>query len=219
MDKFLGAFSEKTTAQKTIIIILVTAVFLILLAALYFLTTPSSPKTSTQIESSQIPQVTPIPIKTTNVPPSNKWKTETNPSYKIDYPSFWKRQVLQVNSGGTLTSLTVPYNTAAEAFPRIDIQVTPTGTNITNLQRAVNLSPLNLASSEAKFKEQKAIKLTGVLPFNFVVGGVQKKVNKTFLFFSANGKDYVVDYAYYQDDTAEESLQLLNEILNTFILQ
>ncbi len=219
MDKFLGAFSEKTTAQKMIIIILVTAVFLILLAALYFLTIPSSLKTSTQTESSQMPQVTPIPIKTGNTFPSNKWKTETNPSYKIDYPPTWKRQELQVISGGTLISLTMPYNTAAEAFPRIDIQVTPAGTNITNLQRVENLSPLKLASSEATFKGQKAIKLTGILPFDFIVGNVAKKVNKTFLFFSANGKDYVIDYAYYEDNSAGQSIQEINKALNTLVLQ
>ncbi len=218
MDRFLDSFQERPTPQKVLIIVGVTALFLLVLAILYFVTTPPRSNTN-QTQNSQIPQVTPIPIKTTNVPPSNKWKTENNPSYKIDYPPTWNRQVLQVISGGTLTSLTVPYSTAVEAFPRIDIQVTPTGTNITNQQRVVNLSPLNLASSKAKFKEQEAIKLTGILPFDFVVGDVQKKVNKTFLFFSANGKDYVVDYAYYQDDTADQSIQLLNQILNTFILQ
>lgn len=218
MDRFLESFQERPTPQKILITVGVTALFLLVLAILYLITTPPRSNTN-QTQNTQIPQVTPISIKTTNTFPSNKWKTENNPSYKIDYPPTWKRQVLEVNSGGTLTSLTAPYNTAAEAFPRIDIQVTPTGTNITNQQRIVNLSPLKLASSEANFKEQEAIKLTGILPFDFVVGNVQKKVNKTFLFFSANGKDYVVDYAYYQDDTADRSIQLLNQILNTLVLQ
>lgn len=218
MDRFLDSFQERPTPQKVLIIVGATAIFLLLLVILYFVTTP--PRTNTnQAQNSQVPQVTPIPIKTTNTSPPNSWETEKNPSYKIDYPPTWKRQVIQVNSGGTLTSLTVPYSSPAEAFPRIDIQVTPSGTNITNQQRVINLSPLNLASSEATFKEQTAVKLTGTLPFDFVVGTVQKKVNKTFLFFSANGKDYVIDYAYYQDDTAEESIKQLNQILNTLKLQ
>ncbi|MCL5019049.1 MAG: hypothetical protein M1426_01025 [Patescibacteria group bacterium] len=217
MDRFLESFQERPTPQKVLIIVAVTAVFLVLLVILYFITSPGS--NTNQVQNTQVPQATAIPIVNTNSFPSNKWKTENNPFYKIDYPPTWNRQVLQVNSGGTLTSLTVPYNTAAEAFPRIDIQVTPMGTNITNLQRIENLSPLKLASSEANFKGQKAIKLTGILPFDFVVGTVQKKVNKTFLFFSANGKDYVIDYAYYEDDTATQSLQQINDALNTLILQ
>ena len=203
--------------QKVLIIVTATAVFLVLLVILYFITSPGS--NTNQVQSTQIPQVTAIPIVNTNTFPSNKWKTESNPSYKIDYPPTWKRQVLQVSSGGTITNLTHPYNTDNEAFPRIDIQVTPTGTNITNLQRAENLAVLRLASSEASFKGQTAIKLTGILPFDFVVGNITKKVNKTYLFFSANGKDYAVDYAYYEDDTATQSLQQINEALNSLILQ
>lgn len=217
MDRFLESFQERPTPQKVLIIVAVTAVFLVLLVILYFITSPSS--NTNQVQNTQVPQVTAIPIVNTNSFPSNKWRTENNPSYRIDYPPAWNKQVLQVNTGGTLTTLTPPYNTAAEAFPRIDIQVTPTGTNITNLQRVENLSPLGLASSEATFKGQTAIKLTGILPFDFVVENVAKKVNKTFLFFSANGKDYAIDYAYYQDENAEESLQQVNQALNSLVLQ
>ncbi|MCL6096537.1 MAG: hypothetical protein M1444_02520 [Patescibacteria group bacterium] len=218
MDRFSAFFESKTQAQKTLIIVGGTTLFLIVLAILYFVTTPPGSNTN-QTQNNQPPQVTAIPInKTANTFPSNAWKTEENPSYRIDYPPAWNRQVLQVNSGGTLTSLTPPYNGATEAFPRIDIQVTPTGTNITNLQRIENLAPLKLASSEASFKGQKAIKLTGILPFDFVVGNVAKKVNKTFLFFTANGKDYVIDYAYYEDDTAAQSIQELNKALNTLVV-
>ncbi|HVZ67587.1 MAG TPA: hypothetical protein VG917_05010 [Patescibacteria group bacterium] len=140
-------------------------------------------------------------------------------NYAISYPSTWKTNEIPVVGGGTITHFAFPSANGSEGFPRVDIQAVPITNNSTSSQQAMtNLTFLNLKRDTVDFHGVNADRLGGELPFLFQSGNppVNKKVNKTFLFFDNAGYRYIVDYAYYVDDNQGTSLDAINSALSTF---
>lgn len=97
MDRFLESFQERSTPQRTLIIVGVAALFLLVLAILYLITAPPRSDTS-QTQNTQIPQVTPIPIRNSNQLPSSNSQTYKGQNFDLQYPKEWLG-VSQVKDG------------------------------------------------------------------------------------------------------------------------
>lgn len=213
MDRFFDSFSAKSSSQKTLIIIGGTIAFLLFLVFSYFLTTPSQNNATQTSGNNPQPSIKPVSPKSVSKP--QNMQMESNSFYSINYPDNWQEQIMSVNGGGSLISF-MPVNAASsEAFPRIDIQVASIAASGSSMMDKIKyLSVLNLKQSNTIFHSQSAIQLSGLLPFNSNIGN--KPIYKTFLFIEKSGVLYVVDYAYLNDNTAQSSINSINNSLATF---
>lgn len=161
--------------------------------------------------------ISPMPLLTKKSDADKKYSTD---QLEITYPSDWIIQERTVLGGGSFTSIVplVSITTNHEIFPRIDIKIEPTNA-LSSEQRAERLSIYNLDKSTVIFQNRRAIKLSGVLPFTFKVGNppVNKKVNKTFIFWDSPRSAYSIDYAYYEDRM--EDKKKLDAILSTLVVK
>lgn len=198
MDKFLGAFSEKTTAQKTIIIILVTAVFLILLAALYFLTTPSSPKTSTQSQSSQIPQVTAY--------------LHSGKGYSIIYPSDWRTEKASA-SGKESTRFIPSTNENGVYSPSLKVKVAEYSQS--EFSKIESDQLLYFKKDLVQFKGISSEKFIGILPPPDFKGSPTKNTYNSSYLFTKNNLIFLIEYVYDGSASNADWETKINSILDT----
>ncbi len=216
----MGNLIESLGWKKAAAILIILSVLFLVFVLFSFLG-GSNKKQKEQQTQLAVPTEVPSSRLPTSVPQEPINQTYNSEKYKINYPSFWSTRTFPVVGGGTLTHFS-PTSSTGEAFPRIDIQATPIASTSTTIAQLLNnLSILKLPQDTITFQGQTAVRLSGVLPFDFKAGNtpVVKKVNKTFLFFDRNNSRYVIDYAYYVDQNQEASINLINRTLATYEFQ
>ncbi len=213
MQEASGIFSRRN------IIIAAVVIFVLIVSVLVFLLL-QKPKQESQ---NSVPQSQ--SIENNSEPESAPKLTNQNAhydngQYSILYPSEWKMDTIPVVSGGSLDSFVANPVASGEGFPRVDVQVTPTASGSSSIQRLINnLSILGLKEDTIEFHGQQARRLSGVLPMVFEVPGVgKKKVFKTYIFLNYQNSQYVIDYAYYPE-TEATSMPVINKVLDSYSFQ
>ena len=227
MQKYIESLGWKKIA---IILIVLSVVFLIVIVV-------STSGTAKKIQESQ--ETTPsgqpnsaglgkngAPLPTTGlrtrVIPSTPYTYTTKPykgdGYKLDYPFNWEAEKLNktlVHFAQKTTLLGV------ETYPRVTVDVAPISESSPTVQQLVNsLSPLGLSSEVFNFHDVNAMRLSGVLPFEFKTeDGSIKKVNKTFIFLTHKSLLYKITYGYYLDGQEEYYAAIIKGIMDSFTFQ
>lgn len=143
--------------------------------------------------------------------------THTTSGYSISYPSDWSSQDNTVSGGGSSFVL-LPYNRPSDVdFPRLTVEETPLRSADLLNQKISQLQNLyTLTRSTVNFQNISSTELDGILRLQWLSGNPQQKpVHKTILFFNQGNSTYVIEYAYFEDDQAQNNLTMINQIINS----
>lgn len=146
-------------------------------------------------------------------------KTYESPLFSFQYPSSWKPQLFNIIGGGDGVTIRPATATATDYYPRLHIEASPVTEEGSMEKRLELLSRLKFEKIDTVFLTYDAVKLSGRLPF---LDKDRKPLNppirKTYLFFENAGYLYIISYAYFEDDKAEEKEQFFANILDTLTL-
>lgn len=215
MDRFLDSFQERPTPQKILIIVGVTALFLLVLAILYFITTPPRSNIS-QTQNTQIPQVTPIPIKITNSSPvKEELNLHTGTGYTVSYSSDWKKEeVTQVNQESVVfTSVNLPVQTYTPGIQIIKLPYDQS--RLVSMEG--NYISLGFTKAQSEFKLFKSDRFTGVLPIKTVLGKQVSSDNFHVVNIIQKGNStFIIEYSYDGNIANQQMEKLFSSFLDGF---
>ncbi len=214
MDRFLESFQERPAPQKVLIIVTATAVFLVLLVILYFVTSPGS--NTNQVQNTQVPQVTAIPIRNSNQFPSNNPQNTTytysGKGYSIIYPSDWRTEKASA-SGKESTRFIPSTNENGVYSPSLKIKVAEYSQSEVSKIESDQL--LYFKKALVQFKGISSEKFTGILPPPDFKGSPTKTTYNSSYLFTKNNLIFLIEYVYDGSASNTDWETKINSILDT----
>ncbi len=141
-----------------------------------------------------------------------------SPLFTFQYPEAWKPQLYTIVGGGNGITVRPAGATNIDYFPRFHIEASPARPETSIEKRLDLLSWMKFEQTDTTFQGNKAVKLSGRVPFLENGKPLDPPVHKTYLFFEKDGYLYIITYAYYEDDKTAEKEQFFQNILDTLTL-
>lgn len=201
-----GSGQAKTPPRKAVVILGIVFIVLLIIIAIVGRGAPQrpEPKPTSQSPDTQIGDLE---------------KTYESPLFTFQYPTAWKPQLYNILGGGNGITIRPANVTATDYYPRLHIEASPVTAEGSMEKRLDLLSRLRLERTNTTFQSYDAVKLSGRLPFlDKDKKPLNPPIRKTYLFFENAGFLYIISYAYFEDDKAEEKEQFFSNILDTVTL-
>jgi hypothetical protein len=211
MDKFSSFFESKTEKQKVLIGIGFSVLVLFLLLVSYLITTPV--QTKSQVQNSQVPEVSAIPKQNSNTPQfpiTSKTQTESysNYDFQIKYPSTFSYQEQSLSGGGE--SLILKPNTPDGNATYIEIQVY-------SLSSASQSAVENVFSALGYSKSQIFVANLPATEFKGSIAQDSSYVREIAVIFTNKNRVYKIQLAYVSKQDNQEIEQIFNNLVSGFI--
>lgn len=197
---------KKAPPRKAVVILGIIFILLLVVIAIVGRGAPQRPEPTT-------PSVSPDTVIT------ELEKIYDSPLFSFQYPSDWKPQLFNIIGGGSGVTIRPANATATDYYPRLHIESSPVTPEASMDKRLELLSRLKFEQTDTTFQAHNAVKLSGRLPFlDKDKKPLNPPIRKTYVFFENEGYLYIISYAYFEDNMAQEKEQFFQNILDTLTL-